>query len=89
MRIADANGNFTSYEASANLPDTGITSFLADDEGNIWLGSNIGLFRLRRQLITTYSVAHGLAAKEIYPLLQTMPATSFLRFALQHLKELA
>jgi signal transduction histidine kinase/ligand-binding sensor domain-containing protein len=65
------NERFTVYGEADGVPQTGITALVPDDEGNVWLGTNAGLFRMRRQLVTTFSEAQGLAAKEVYPLLQT------------------
>jgi len=35
-------------------------SLLADDEGNLWIGNNNGLYRLRPMPVTSYSVEEGL-----------------------------
>ena len=44
----------------------------ADNERNTWVGSEgQGLFRIREQSIKVYSVAHGLAGDNIYPVLKS------------------
>jgi signal transduction histidine kinase/ligand-binding sensor domain-containing protein len=40
-------------------------------EGSIWVTTASGLYRLRKELITTYSTANGLPHNEVYPLLKT------------------
>jgi signal transduction histidine kinase/ligand-binding sensor domain-containing protein len=51
---------------------TTIMVIYADREGNYWFGTlHQGLFRARKQTVTAYSAAHGLKAKEVYPLLET------------------
>lgn len=48
----------------------------ADGEGNLWFGTNTdGLFRARRQLITSYSAADGLKEKTVYPIFQDQDGT--------------
>jgi signal transduction histidine kinase/ligand-binding sensor domain-containing protein len=42
-----------------------------DREGHLWLGTDgQGLYCVRRQVVTTYSVAQGLVDRNIYPLLE-------------------
>jgi len=48
----------------------------ADREGNIWMGSVFnGLYRVRRQSITTYAKPQGLTNTEIYPILEDRVGT--------------
>jgi signal transduction histidine kinase/ligand-binding sensor domain-containing protein len=42
-----------------------------DREGHLWLGTNgQGLYRVRRQLVTSYSQAQGLVDRNVYPILE-------------------
>jgi signal transduction histidine kinase/ligand-binding sensor domain-containing protein len=65
------DGRFTIYGRDAGLPQTIYNQFVKDREGSIWLATVNGLHRVRKELITAYSTAHGLAHNEVYPLLQT------------------
>jgi signal transduction histidine kinase/ligand-binding sensor domain-containing protein len=48
----------------------------ADREGNIWMGSIFnGLYRVRRQSITTYAKLEGLTNTEIYPIFEDRVGT--------------
>ena len=65
------DGRFTFYGGEAGLPATTYTQIVRDREGSIWVATGVGLFHLRRQLLTTYSTADGLSHNEVYPMLQT------------------
>lgn len=61
--------NVQAQFGTANLPD--IRSGYEDQEGNIWLGTlREGLFRVRKQVITTYSKTDGLSENNVYPILE-------------------
>ena len=48
----------------------------ADREGNIWIGTVYnGLYRVRRQSITTYAKPQGLTSTEIYPICEDRAGT--------------
>lgn len=48
-----------------------IQALYADKEGNYWFGTLLnGLYRARKQSITTYSNAQGLIASEVYPIFE-------------------
>ena len=54
-----------------HLEKVSFTFFFEDREGNIWLGSDgRGLYRVKRQFITTYSRDQGLIANDVYPIFQ-------------------
>jgi len=42
------NGHFTRYTTDQGLPDNTINNILEDSAGNLWIGSNKGIFRLSR-----------------------------------------
>ncbi|MBX7223973.1 MAG: hypothetical protein K1Y36_28920 [Blastocatellia bacterium] len=65
------NGRMTVWGSSAGLSNNRIYRVFRDREGVVWLATNKGLNRLRRQLVKTYSVAQGLLSNEVYPILQT------------------
>ncbi len=65
------DGRFTIYGRDTGLPKTIYNQFVKDREGSIWIAAVSGLHRVRKELITSYSTAHGLAHNEVYPLLQT------------------
>ncbi len=49
------------------IDDTIFKSSYQDDEGNLWFGTmRDGLFRARKQIITAYSKADGIADKNVY-----------------------
>ena len=58
----------------AQEPPEGLDNFVtyyADREGNYWLGTwRNGLYRARRQAVTAYTKLQGLAASEVYPILE-------------------
>ncbi len=61
---------FKVFGAAEGLSDRHIFSVFKDREGTIWLATDKGLNRLRRQIITPLSKADGLAANEVYPILR-------------------
>jgi signal transduction histidine kinase/ligand-binding sensor domain-containing protein len=53
-----------------------ILSTFADSEGNLWFGTTRdGLFRTRKQVITAYSEADGIANKTVYPVYEDRAGT--------------
>jgi len=48
-------------DATAGLPNNRVFSLLEDLEKNIWIGTNGGLFRLRRALFTTFTQSQGMS----------------------------
>lgn len=69
------DNKFTSYNLDKSIS---ATSGIADREGNFWLATPTGLWRLRKQLITSLSVKDGLSNNEVYPLLQTSNGDIFI-----------
>jgi signal transduction histidine kinase/ligand-binding sensor domain-containing protein len=58
------------------LDKTEILSTYRDGEGNLWFGTERdGLFRARKQIITAYSEADGIADKNVYPIYQDRTGT--------------
>ena len=54
-------------------------STYADGEGNLWFGTTRnGLFRARKQVVTTYSEAEGITGKTVYPIYQDRAGTIWL-----------
>ena len=57
----------------AQKPPEGLNQFVAyaDREGSYWFGTRLnGLYRARRQAVTSYTKAQGLTAGKIYPILE-------------------
>jgi signal transduction histidine kinase/ligand-binding sensor domain-containing protein len=53
-----------------------ISSTYQDNEGNLWFGTGRdGLFRARKQTITAYSEADGIADKNVYPIYEDRAGT--------------
>ena len=64
------DGRFNRFGAEAGLSNDRIINVFKDREGIIWIATNKGLNRLRRQIITTLSTKDGLLHNEVYPILQ-------------------
>ncbi len=58
-------------DAKAGLPNNRVFSLLEDVEKNIWIGTNGGLFMLRRALFTTFSQNQGMSGNFLRTVLQT------------------
>lgn len=56
--------------SDAGLPVTSYHQLIKGGAGSIWVATSSGLHHLRRELITPYSTASGLANNEVYPVLQ-------------------
>ncbi|MGH7176570.1 MAG: ligand-binding sensor domain-containing protein, partial [Tepidisphaeraceae bacterium] len=53
------------------MEEISFRTFYEDREGNLWLGTNgQGLYRVRKQAITTYSKPQGLVDRNVYPIYQ-------------------
>ncbi len=72
------DGRFKVFGTAEGLSDTHIFSIFIDREGTIWLATDRGLNRLRRQIISTLSKADGLAENEIYPILQAKDGSIYI-----------
>lgn len=57
-------------DATGGLPNNRIFSLLQDLEGNIWVGTNGGMFRLRRAPFTTFTATQGLSGNYIRTVMQ-------------------
>jgi len=56
----------TLLDETAGLPNTFITAWLQDTEGNIWIGTNGGgIARIRESIFTTLGPAQGLPGKAV------------------------
>lgn len=66
--VSYKNGIFSHFGAESGLSNSSIYGILKDREGTIWVGTNKGLNRLRKDVIKTYSTNEGLTTSEIYPL---------------------
>ncbi|MDQ6788075.1 MAG: histidine kinase [Acidobacteriota bacterium] len=65
------DGRFTTYGENFGLSSLFVNRMFRDREGTIWVSTDKGLNRLRRQFIESYSVGDNLIYSEVYPLLQT------------------
>lgn len=64
------DGKFTAYGKDAGLSDNHIFNVFRDREATVWLATDKGLNRLRRQIITPLSTTDGLLKHEVYPMLR-------------------
>lgn len=64
------DGIFASFGKEVGLSNSSIFSVFKDREGVIWLATNKGINRLRKQIIKTYNAQDGLSSSEIYPMLR-------------------
>ncbi len=69
------NGVFTTHSThdtlTSRLPGNEVNAFYEDSEGNLWIGTERnGLYRVRAQAVTVYSIRQGLQANNIYPVLE-------------------
>lgn len=64
------NGRLKTYGIKEGLSNDYIFNVFKDREGTVWLATDKGLNRLRRQIITSLSKEEGLVNNEVYPILQ-------------------
>lgn len=62
------NGEFKFWGREQGLALTTIFNLFHDREGAVWLATNKGLSRLRREIIRAYGVKDGIGNPEVYPL---------------------
>ena len=72
------DGKFKIFGAAEGLSDNHIFSVFKDREGTIWLATDKGLNRLRRQIISSLSKADGLAENEVYPILRAKDGSVYI-----------
>ncbi|HRH42287.1 MAG TPA: two-component regulator propeller domain-containing protein, partial [Pyrinomonadaceae bacterium] len=64
------DGKFSTFGKEFGLSDSNIFCVFKDREGVIWLATNKGINRLRKQIIKTYNDKDGLNSSEVYPMLR-------------------
>lgn len=64
------DGDLTSFGKESGLSNSSVFDVFKDREGTIWLATNKGLNRLRKNLINAYTVKDGLNHAEVYPILR-------------------
>ena len=62
------NEKFSHFGTKHGLSEASIFDVLKDREGNVWLATNKGINRLRKNVITAYSERDGIRHSEVYPL---------------------
>lgn len=75
-RLTD--GEFMIFGAESGLSDNHIFDVFKDREGTIWLATDKGLNRLRRQLITPLVKNDGLVKNEVYPILKARDGSIYI-----------
>jgi ligand-binding sensor domain-containing protein len=69
------NNVFTTHSTQdapmPRLPGNDVKAFYEDSEGGVWIGTERnGLYRVRAQAVTVYSIRQGLQANNIYSVLE-------------------
>lgn len=72
------DGKFKVFGLAEGLSDNHIFEIFKDREGTIWLATDGGLNRLRRQIISSLSSADGLADNEVYPILRARDGSVYI-----------
>jgi signal transduction histidine kinase/sugar lactone lactonase YvrE len=71
IRLDDQLNRHLVVPSATRSEDIVVTALFEDREGNLWLGTNgRGLYRVRRQTVTTLSTQQGLIDRVVYPILQ-------------------
>ena len=62
---------------SSGKPETiALNTFYEDRDGNLWLGTDgQGLYRIRKQIVTTWSREQGLIGRNVYPVYEDHTGT--------------
>ncbi|CAN5211520.1 hypothetical protein BH10ACI1_BH10ACI1_19600 [soil metagenome] len=72
------DGKFSRFGMEHGLSNDRIFQVFKDREGTIWLATDKGLNRLRRQIVTPLSVKDGLIHNEVYPILKTRDGSVYI-----------
>jgi diguanylate cyclase (GGDEF)-like protein len=62
------DGKFQIFGKDQGLSETHIYNIFKDREGTVWLATNKGINRLRKNVISAHSVKDGLNNSEVYPI---------------------
>jgi signal transduction histidine kinase/ligand-binding sensor domain-containing protein len=69
MKVHRQLGRSLTLPASGRLEQVTFTVLFEDREGHLWLGTNgQGLYRVRKQIVTSYSQPQGLVGRNVYPI---------------------
>ena len=66
-------GKLAAVNASSGLSDNSVQSLLADREGNLWVGTDAGLNRLRRSNLSAFGQSDGLGYGAVQGLAESAP----------------
>lgn len=72
------NGQFTRFGSEHGLSNDRIFSVFRDREDNLWLATDKGLNRFRRQVVRPLSVKDGLIHNEVYPILKARDGSIYI-----------
>ncbi len=62
--------------SSGRLETKGLNCLYEDRDGNLWVGADgQGLYRIRKQIVTTYSQEQGLINRNVYPVYEDRAGT--------------
>ena len=64
------NGKFSFWQNKDDVANTSISSVFRDREGIVWLATNKGLSRLRKEVMHGFSVKDGINYSEVYPMMR-------------------
>jgi signal transduction histidine kinase/ligand-binding sensor domain-containing protein/CheY-like chemotaxis protein len=55
LKRLDENGKLTTYGRREGLFDDNVWAVLEDDQGNFWMSSNLGIFRVKKSELTAFA----------------------------------
>ncbi len=72
------NGKFSAFGPEYGLSNDRIFNRFKDSEGSVWLATDRGLNRLRKQVLSSLSTKDGLIHNEVYPILKARDGSIYI-----------